>query len=149
MFTQTFFRLSSNESSNTIFLQPTDKEEITNIIPSLNTNKTSGPNSITYRILFLLKNEISKQLADLLNLSFMIGVFLSVFKTSKVVPVFKKNSKLNYSSYRPISRYHILKKYLKNLCIRDCIPFSIRIILSMTYNLDSDNNILYLMPQLI
>ena len=65
----------SNESDNTIFLQLTDKEEIANIIPSLNSSKASGANSIPYRILLLLKNEISKQLADLFNLSFMTGVF--------------------------------------------------------------------------
>ena len=52
----------SNENSSTIFLQPTDKEEIANIISSLNSNKASGPDSIPYRILFLLKNDISKQL---------------------------------------------------------------------------------------
>ena len=45
----------SNESSSTIFLQPTDEEEIANIIFSLNSNKACGPNSIPYRILFLLK----------------------------------------------------------------------------------------------
>ena len=45
----------SNESDSTIFLQPTDKEEIANIISSLNFSKASGPNSIPYRILFLLK----------------------------------------------------------------------------------------------
>ena len=61
----------SNESSSTIFLQPTDKEEAANMISSLNSNKASGPNSIPYRILFLLKNEISQQLADFFNLSFM------------------------------------------------------------------------------
>ena len=44
----------SNESSSTIFLKPTSKEEIGNIISSLNSNKVSGPNSIPYRILFLL-----------------------------------------------------------------------------------------------
>ena len=86
-----------------MFLQPTDKEEIVNIIPSLNSNKASGPNSILYRISFLLKNEISEQLADLFNLSFMTGIFPSVLKTAKVVPVFKKDSKLNYSNYHPTS----------------------------------------------
>ena len=95
------------------FLQPTDKEEIVNIISALNSNKTSGPNSIPYRILFLLKNEISKQLADLFNLSFMTAVFLSVIKTAKVVSVFKKDSKLDYSNYRPISLLSNMKKYLK------------------------------------
>ena len=34
----------SNESDSTIFLQPTDKEEIANIISSLNSSKASGPN---------------------------------------------------------------------------------------------------------
>ena len=58
---------------------------------SLNSNKASGPNSIAYRILFLLKNEISMQLADLFNLSFITGIFPSVLKIAKVVPVFKKD----------------------------------------------------------
>ena len=78
----------SNETSNTTLLQPTDKEAIANIISSLNSNKTSGPNSIPYRILFILKNEISKQLADLFILSFTTGVFPSVLKTAKIAPVF-------------------------------------------------------------
>ena len=45
----------SNESSSTIFLEPIDKEEIANIISSLNSNKASGTNSISYRILFFLR----------------------------------------------------------------------------------------------
>ena len=68
--------------------QPTDKEERVNIISSLTSRKASGPTSIPYRILFPLKNEISKQLANLFNLPFMTVVFTSVLKTAKVVPVF-------------------------------------------------------------
>ena len=45
----------SNENNNTIFLQPNNKEEMAKIISYLNSNKASGPNSIPYRILFLLK----------------------------------------------------------------------------------------------
>ena len=58
-----------------------------NIISSLSYDKASEPNSIPYRILsieFLLKNKISKQLADLFNFSFMTGVFPSVLKTTEV-----------------------------------------------------------------
>ena len=73
----------------------------------------------------------------------MTGVFPSVLKTAKLTPVFKKDSKLDYSNYHPIS---LLKKYLKNLCIADYVPSLITIILSMTYSLHSDNNILHLMP---
>ena len=77
----------------------------------------------------------------------MTGVFPSVLKTAKVVPIFKKDSKLNCSNYRQLSPcYQILKKYLKTLCRRNCMPSLITIIVSMTYSLDSDNNILHLMP---
>ena len=67
-----------NKSGSKIFLQPTDKEEITNIISSLNSNKPSGPISIPY--------EISKQLPELFKYSFMAGVFPSLLKT----PTLKK-----------------------------------------------------------
>ena len=113
----------SNENSSTIFLQPTDKEEIANIISSFNSNKASDPNSIPYRILFLLKNEISRHLADLFNLSFMTGVFPSVLKTAKVIPVFKKDSKLDYSNYRPISLLSNIEKILEKLMYRRLYTF--------------------------
>ena len=123
----------SNESSSAIFLKPTVKEKITNIISSLNSNKVFGPNIIPYRILFLLKNEILKQFADLFNLSFMTNVFPSVFKTTKTENLFLR--KIQNQIIVTIDKspcYQILEKYLKNLSIRDCIPFSITIILSIT-----------------
>ena len=51
-----------NENSSTILLQPTDKEELRLQLGPEASNKASGPNSIPYRTLLLLKNEISKQL---------------------------------------------------------------------------------------
>ena len=121
----------SNENSSTIYLQPIDKEEIANIISSLNSNKASGPNSIPYRILFLLKNDISKQLADLSNLSFMTGVFPSVLKTAKVVPVFKKDSKLDYDNYCLLSLLSNIEKILEKLMHK------------RSYTFLNNNNIIY------
>ena len=96
----------------------------------------SGPNSMPDRILFLLKNWISKQLADLLNLSFVTSIFSLVLKTPKVVPIFKKNSKLDYNNYLPISLLSNNERILENLCIKDCIPSSITTILSMAININ-------------
>ena len=45
----------------------------------------------------------------------MTGVFPSVVKTAKVVLVFKKDSKLNYSNYRPISLLPNIEKILEKL----------------------------------
>ena len=113
----------SKECDSTIFLQRTDKEEIANITSSLNSSKVSGPNSIPYRILFLLENEISKQLVDLFNLSFMTGVFPSVLKTAKVVLVFKKDSKLDYSNYNPISLLSNIEEILEKLMYKRLYTF--------------------------
>ena len=66
-----------NRAQNSFFLSPTDKHELALIISSLDSTKSVGPNSIPTNILKLLKNGISCQLADILNMSFTSGVFLS------------------------------------------------------------------------
>ena len=62
----------NNQCNNFIFIHPADTEEIANAISTLNMNKCSGPNSIRYKILNQLKKHISKQLADLFNLSHQV-----------------------------------------------------------------------------
>ena len=68
----------SNTNTNTFFLTPTDKTEISFIIPSLDCNKSSGPYSIPMKILKLQKNDISQQLSDISNMSFPLGNFLQL-----------------------------------------------------------------------
>ena len=75
----------------------------------------------------------------------MTGVFLSVLKTAKVVPIFKKDLKLDYSNYRPISLLSNIEKILEKLMYNRLHTF-LNNILSITYNLDLDNSILHLMP---
>ena len=53
----------------------------------------------------------------------MTGVFLSVLKTVKVVPVFKKGSKLDYSNYRPISQLSNIEKILEKLMYKRLYTF--------------------------
>ena len=54
-------------------------------------------------------------MADLFNLSSTAAVFPSVLKTAKVVPVFKKDSKFDYSNYHPISLLSNIEKILEKL----------------------------------
>ena len=53
----------------------------------------------------------------------MTGVFPSVLKTAKVVPVFKKDSKLDYSNYRPISLLSNIEKILEKLMYKRLYTF--------------------------
>ena len=88
----------SSTNTNTFFLTPTDKNEISFIISSLDSHKSSGPNSIPVKILKLLKNDISQQLSDIFNMSFSTGQFSSV-PNSTVIPIHKKQSKVDYVNY--------------------------------------------------
>ena len=73
-----------------LFIRPTDAHEVNLIISLLNSNKSTGPNRFPTKILKLLKNEISTHLADIFNLSFSLGVFPSILKVARVIPVHKK-----------------------------------------------------------
>ena len=89
---------------------------------TLDSQKTSGPNSIPTKILKLMKNDISDQLAVLFNLSFSCGSFPSIYK---------KDSKLKCSSYRPVSLLSNIDKILK------------RIVYSRLYKFFEDNKLVY------
>ena len=112
-------------------MSPTDKSEIENIISSLDSNKSVGPNSIPIKILKLLKNDISSQLSEIFNISFSSGVFPSILKTAKVIPVHKKDSKLDFSNYCPISLLSNVEKMLE------------KSMYNRIYKFFSDNNLIY------
>ena len=128
-----------NRTQNSFFLSPTNKSEIQNI-SSLDSNKSVGPNSIPAKILKLLKNAISSQLADIFNVSFSTGVFPTILKIAKIVLVYKKDSKLDFSIYRPISLLSNIEKILE-------FRISLLKIISFSHcNLVLDNSIPLIMP---
>ena len=118
-----------NRSNISFFVSPTDKTEIENVISSLDSNKSVGPNSIPTKILKLLKNDISSQLSEIFNISFSSVVFPSILKTAKIIPVHEKHSKLDFSNYCPISLLSNLEKFLE------------RLMYNRMYNLVLDKNI--------
>ena len=67
------------------------------------------------KILKLLNKDISDQLAILFNQSFSSGIFPSILKTSKIIRIYKKGSKLECSKYRPIFLLSNIDKILERL----------------------------------
>ena len=80
-----------------------DAVEVKNLLLALNPKKATGPNSIPTQILHLLANDICEPLTIIFNLSFNSGIYPDMLKIANTIPVFKKDSKLNVSNYRPIS----------------------------------------------
>ena len=61
-------------------------------------NKFSGPNSIPTNFLRLAKDNLSGRLSELINKSFLNGIFPNALKIAKVVTVFKTESRILCSS---------------------------------------------------
>ena len=126
-----FSNYFKNRSDNSFFLSPTDKYEIISIISSPGLKKSTGPYSIPTGILKILKNDISSRLSDIFNDSFSTGAFPSILKIVKVVPIHKKQSKLDYSKYRPILLISNPKKILE------------KFMYSRIFKFFNDNNSIY------
>ena len=132
----------TKENTNSFFLSPTDKEEIKLILSSLDISKATGPYSIPTKVLKLLKNDISDQVADLFFLSFITGSFPTLLKTAKVIPIIKKESKLDYTSYRPISLLSNPDKILEIIMHNRLYKFLMIITLFIHSSLAFDKNTL-------
>ena len=106
----------NNPNLNLFFINPTNQGEILEIINSLDNSKASGPSSIPYKILHLIKRSFSPVLSSLINKSFEQGIYFERLKTSKVLPIYKENdSKLDMNNYRPISLLSNINKIVEKL----------------------------------
>ena len=85
-----------NEPCKESFLiSPRTKNEILEIISSLDYNKAIGINSIPIQILKLAKEQTAQHLCFIHNLSFTTGFFPGSLKIAKVTTVYKNGSKLS------------------------------------------------------
>ena len=96
-------------------MTPTTPEEISDLIQTLSSNKSTGPNSIPTSILKKIKNEISIPLSAIINNSFENGIFPNLLKSAQVIPVFKNGSRLSCSNYKTISLLSNIGKMIQKL----------------------------------
>ena len=86
-------------------ISPCTKDEILEIISSLDYNKAVWINSILIKILKLAKEKIAEHLCFIYNLSFATGIFPESLRIARVAPVYKKVSKLECANYNPAIKY--------------------------------------------
>ena len=112
-------KLFVNSTNTSFFLSPTIPKEVEKIIDVLDVNKSTGLNSVPIFRLKTFELFFSVWLAKLVNLCFEVGVFPEILKLAKVTPLHKKESKLDFLNYRPISLLSVFSKiYGKLIYIR-------------------------------
>ena len=107
-----------------------DPQEVEEILRTLKTDKASGPDGLSNRILKELSHELSSPLCSLFNKSLSLGKFPSPYKDANVTPVHKKGDLSLVSNYRPISLLNSVAKLFEKLVFK------------YLYNHLQDNNML-------
>ena len=100
---------------NSIAVEPTDGNEISLIISTFKTNKKAGPTSIPTDIIQYLKDDVSRPLCWIINMSLSTGIHPDKLKMANVIPIFKKGSKLQASNYRQIPLLSNINKIFENI----------------------------------
>jgi hypothetical protein len=100
---------------NSFVLFPVITSEIEQEIDNLNASKTNGPFSLPTKLLKCLRNLLSAPLAFLFKNYFTVGEVPKSFNIAKVIPIYKKGSKVTMSNYRPISLLSIFSKIMEKL----------------------------------
>ena len=155
------FVRSRKDESAAFSIPPIAEADVVGYLLKIDSNKSTGVDGISSRMLKLAASIIAPSITKLINLSFSLNVFPSCWKTVKVTPIFKSADPIEVINYRPISVLPILceiaERHVHNalysfLCENDLIYIRqsgfrskhstetalIKIIDDLIFNLDND-----------
>ena len=106
-------------------LKPVHPDLISEIISNLRNSKSAGFDNIDTKVLKLIKEEITPAITHIVNLSIKSSVFPSLWKHSKVIPLFKPGAKdhLSPKSYRPVAILPVVSKVLERVVFLQIVEY--------------------------
>ena len=104
-----------NENAQSMFLSPVTEEEVVSIVRTCNSKTSTDSNGISMVILKKTIQSITKPLTTIFNMSFESGIFPNSMKISKIIPIIKSGSNVEFNNYRPISLLCQFSKILEKL----------------------------------
>ena len=129
-----------NTSSNfTDYITPAEQifklaevscQEVFNLIQEIPSNKASGLDNISARLLKEASPIVTRRLTFIINLSITTGIFPNAWKRARVSPIFKEDLRTDPNNYRPISVLPVVSKLIE------------RVVFDQLYGYLNDNNLL-------
>ena len=92
----------SDKQNIRFIMRPVTVDECTNVIAELKNTKC-GRDAIPVKLLKHAKDILAVPITNIINYSFTIGIFPNSLKILQIIPIFKKGSPTDPSTYRPIS----------------------------------------------
>ena len=102
---------------------PVYPDEVGKIISGLKNSNSFGLDQIDTYIIKLVKPSITPALTHIVNLSLSTQKFPSSWKKSKIIPLHKKDDKLNPKNYRPVAIIPIFSKILERIVFNQMIEY--------------------------
>ena len=114
-------KISKNEK--TIFLHPTNKDEVLRLLNVLTCKSSSGWDGISNKLLKSIKEVVAEPLAIIFNISIKTGIFPKIFKAADIIPLYKSGPKKYCTNYRPISLLLTMSKLLEKIIYKRVYRF--------------------------
>ena len=92
-------------------LEPVSVDDVYKELNGLDARKSTGLDNIPSRFLKEGAEHLAQPIAFIINRSIATYTVPDELKVAKVTPLYKKNSRLEVGNYRPISVYHVYRKY--------------------------------------
>ena len=99
-------------------------QDIVDILSHLNTNSSSGPDTLPTILLKNCATELASPLHSIFRQSIDTGILPQDWKTATITPIFKKGDKLDANNYRPISLTSPVCKVMERLIADKLLSFA-------------------------
>ena len=121
------FRKFIKKRTNNMFnFTQVSENDVTDIINNIPSNKATGLDGISARIVKMAAPYISLPLTHIINLSLCTGSIPQDWKCAKIVPVFKKGCRTERANYRPISVLPVLSKVIERIVHKQTMDYLCR-----------------------
>ena len=114
---------SQDIKPGSFILSVVTQASVLKLVSALNSSKGTGPDLLPPRFLKDSAEVITPFITHIINLSITTGVVPTAFKKARVIPLFKKGSKLDPNNYRPVSILSTLSKVLERLVLEQINDF--------------------------
>lgn len=99
-------------------LRETTPEDVCNLIRKMPSNKSSGMDGVSARLLKEAAPIVSGSLAAIINMSITKGIFPNDWKQAKISPIHKEGPKTDPNNYRPISILSTVSKIIEKIIFK-------------------------------
>lgn len=108
---------------NSLFMHPTNSEDIEIIINALKNTSSTGYDGICTKVIKEVSHIIAPLISHIVNLCIEHGSFPDKLKIAVVKPLYKKDDKQNMSNYRPVALISVFSKVIEKVIYNSLYGF--------------------------